>query len=371
MLASPHVAISHARCSIQCGRMGLFASLIGIGIAISFALCGISVATAQEKDDGKVSDLQPTQVVADIPDGYGVLFPLQWGGGSLLQLKGRLAIMGCMANNIWLYDDNRWYLYNQYDVPGDIAVVREFTMRYSAMIPPGSLWASCYDTCRLPGEREKECLSFDELRKRLNATDLRPPIGNLPCTDNFDPRVKEHVLPRLPIHPNTCIVRHPEYEGSTGLFVGNGTEPMLIVWGASPDAIKEPWRILHTEIHELCHANQDWHWAQQLRSDFTPFHSWNAYIFGQETDHAQEFNRLVGFVQTGGPGEFYLPPSSAYAKIYSSSPLELQAELCTLYLFKVMGQPSHYEPYIDVNALLSPGIREWLETYMILPQILE
>ena len=47
------------------------------------------------------SAIQPTQVIADIPQEYNEVFSLQWGGGSLYQLKQRLATMSCIVDTIW------------------------------------------------------------------------------------------------------------------------------------------------------------------------------------------------------------------------------------------------------------------------------
>ena len=107
--------------------------------------------------------LQPTEIRADIPEEYHVLFPLEWGGGSLLHLKGRLATMGCTANNIWLYDNDKWSIYNQYDLPSDTFFIQRFKQQYEQFIPAGSLWADCYNICDISDEG---CLSFRQLQEQ-------------------------------------------------------------------------------------------------------------------------------------------------------------------------------------------------------------
>lgn len=85
------------------------ATLAVITLAVLAALVLASAASADDGEQAAATPapLQPTQVVAKIPEGYNQLFPLQWGGGSLFQLKSRLATMGCIANTIWNYDDDQ------------------------------------------------------------------------------------------------------------------------------------------------------------------------------------------------------------------------------------------------------------------------
>ena len=95
----------------------------------------------------KAFAIQPTQVIADIPQEYNEVFSLQWGGGSLYQLKQRLATMSCIVDTIWVYDNNQWNPYNQYQVPSTLTPNINFKNNYSKFIPAGTLYASCYDIC--------------------------------------------------------------------------------------------------------------------------------------------------------------------------------------------------------------------------------
>ena len=85
------------------------ALLAAVGVSI-FLAGGISADEGNAEAEPAAA-LQPTEVAAEIPDGYGELFPLEWGGGSLLHLKGRLATMGCIADTIWVWDQNKWHPY--------------------------------------------------------------------------------------------------------------------------------------------------------------------------------------------------------------------------------------------------------------------
>ena len=71
------------------------ALLVAVGL-LAVSVAGVSADNGDEEAAvaAVATELRPTQVSADIPEGYETLFPLQWGGGSLPQLKGRLAEQG-------------------------------------------------------------------------------------------------------------------------------------------------------------------------------------------------------------------------------------------------------------------------------------
>ena len=101
-------------------------------------------------DDGYIEAgaarvLEPTELVAEIPAEYDTLFQIQWGGGNLFQLAGRLAAQGCAMNTLWVHDDDRWHPYNRYDVPRDAALIQEFIGRYERDLPAGTFYATCAD----------------------------------------------------------------------------------------------------------------------------------------------------------------------------------------------------------------------------------
>ena len=324
--------------------------------------------------------LEPTEVVAEIPEKYNTLFELQWGGGSLYQLKGRLATMGCMANTIWLYDNDKWNIYNQYNISHDNFIIQQFLNTYSEFIPAGTLWADCYDLCET---KEISCPSLEEMNKDDSHYSITSILNNFPCTDNFDPRVKQYVLSRLPHRSNTCIVRNviERYSISGIAFTGNIPHPFIVMY--KPDRFKNDEYLaaksLKTEIHEMCHITQGWQWAQGLSVLIENDRSFNI------SEYEKEFINLVGFTQTNS-GKWRLPVGSAYRRIYSFDPLELSAELCAMYLLDAMGEPSSYEfetysgggytrlPQrrdFNTSKYLTPEVVEWLETYMILPDVSE
>ena len=348
--------------------------------------------------------LEPTELVAEIPEEYNTLFELQWGGGSLHQLKGRLATMGCMANTIWLYDNDQWHPYNQYQIPSTFASNVEFQNQYAEFIPAGTLWSDCFRMCefKYSGDiQTKLCETFEFLRKHNLFNIFPDPINDTSfCTDDFDSLVKQKVLPRLPLHPDTCIVRqeNEKVQGYYSNFFNNipaypNSAPIVVVYAPNdyvspnlPSATQQrnKARLLGVEIHELCHINQEWHVAQALQPNNLLWAHSNDLWY--ETPAGKEFIALTGFTKNGA-GNWSLPYTSVYKDIYSINPLELSAEMCMSYIAESIGIENVYKYEFwrksggftlrptpvdfDTSKYLVPEMVEWLETYMILPQIME
>ena len=377
------------------------AGLVSMALAFlaALTLAGGALADGDEQEAAAPAALQQTQVVAEIPDGYNQLFPLQWGGGSLYQLKARLGTMGCLANTIWNYDGGEWHGYNQYHVPSTLNA--EWLSAYEEFVPAGSLYATCFDGCTFsyfdaPRPADVLCLSpaaWFELEGMRSSGYLHPIDESSTCTDDFDPRVKQGALPSMPLYPNTCIVRQ---EGPMGVQ-GNATNPFinwsgpfylgypsLIVVFQPPDdeqtAIDRKLLLhidrkllLHVELHELCHVNQSFHIAEQMQPDrLLSDGFWAAWIL---TEPGRTFVDLVGFARDAD-GDWSLPDDT-YRSVYGNDdPLELAAELCTVYFLRRMidqevvhggASSPYYNPVLP--TLLTSEIVEWIETWVALPEI--
>ena len=354
-------------------------------------------------DQPVAQDLQPTQVVAEIPEDYDTLFDLQWGGGSLLHFKGRLATMGCMVNNISYTDPetNIEYTHNQY-------TTRSNKLPNDHFISTGTLTADCYNVCEFGGER---CLSFDELRQQegnfrerfssIYVLDIEnfEIDETMPCAQEYHPTIQEHILPLLPIRPDACIVRKETISprGNVG-GVGGYTwyesvnaPPFFLLrdtsslWYRNTPEYND--LLLAKEIHELCHINQNYQQVQGLTADQS-FNEDN-HIWFKNSPQGKAFIDMIGFIDLGY-WQWELPNSNTYRDIYSKNPIELSAELCSMYLLDTIGATQRYEKYdkwitttrgngyfkplspipnFDVNTYLTPEIVEWLETYMILPDV--
>ena len=365
---------------------------------------GTFYATCADQPDAQ--SLQPTQIVAEIPEEYDTMFELQWGGGSLLHLKGRLATMGCIANNISFSDPttNIRHIYNQYNTRSTDPTNKQFIQTFEVYIPAGAMRADCYRICeftrtRPPSEwrwlyadiehNTQDCLSYEYLRER-NFYGARHSISETtPCSNDFDSRVIEYVFPVLPIHPDVCIARQ-QVSTRNGIsaqiaFTTLNSIPVVLIYDGPNiyrNTIERDTILLKSEIHELCHVNQVWQWIQSIHLDINkPVYYWRYYF--EDSPQAQEFMNLVEMTQFGNGWK--LPSDSVYRNIYGKNPAELSAELCAMYLLDRMGERSSYdyETYsggkfwevpirdFDTSKYLTPEVVEWLETYMILPQITE
>ena len=356
---------------------------------------GTFYATCADQPD--THNLQPTQIVAEIPEEYDTLFDLQWGGGSLLHLKGRLATMGCIANNISFSDPTTsiQHTYNQYNTRSTDPMNQQFTQTFERYVPAGAMQADCYNICEFKDER---CFSPEETREYYDNQDFSNyddtfDVRDRPCTDDFHPTVKEKILPILPIHPNTCIIRSKRGPGNNtaGFAIGDSINlpPAVVIFEGNH--YYRSWTnehndiLLHIEIHELCHVNQQWHWIQSLALDKPIDYSYNKAwrYFGNV--HGKEFTRIVEYDTVISNN---VPLDSPYRDIYGYRlRIELPAELCALHLLNKVGANSQYnyskwsryrDRFIripvrdfDTSPYLTPEIIEWLETYMILPDIEE
>ena len=336
-------------------------------------------ATAQEQ-------LQPTQVIADIPEQYNETFSLQWGGGSLYQLKQRLATMGCMVDTIFTYNNNQWNAYNQYQVPSTLNT--QFLNEYSQFIPAGTLHASCFDICEFdyyeaPKTTPLRCSTIEMIPEH-NLYDLfsYPIDSTNPCTTNFNPRIQASVLPVMPTYPDKCIIRQEINSSVSGggsiltpiVSASNVLYPyrpaIIVLYTPNVKSEASTINLLGTEIHELCHTNQHWHFVENLQPDIVrsvrslPMEQWST------TQAGKSFIDLVGFTKNA-QGQWTLPQNSPYTNIYGAGdPAELSAELCALYFLNKMGEPDIYsinQNNFDINRYLTPEIVQWLETYVALP----
>lgn len=375
-----------------------------LALLAALALAGVASADEGEQEAATVAALQPTQVVAEIPEGYNQLFPLQWGGGSLYQLKMRLATMGCIANTIWNYDGGQWHGYNQYNVPSTLNA--DWLAAYGEFVSAGNLYATCFDVCEFSyfdaPRPDRPCESLAELRARggLDGYHRYPIDGSTDCTDDFDERVKERVLPSMPLYPGVCIFRPSGATAAGGArspFTALGSAlarypyfpSYVVVYERTPPHPEPDFgerSVLHAEIHELCHTNQHYHVIEQMQPDRLiagPLQGFS--ITWRTTKPGRSFIGLVRFTQDTA-GDWSLPDAASDWWLADGlvdeymygifSPVELAAELCTLYFVDRMGERSTYEYLVeglvenfDLTQYLTDEIVEWIETWVALPEI--
>ena len=378
--------------------------------ALLCAVCAAAgFASAQEP-----SELPPGELRGAVSSEFDELFPFEWGGGPLYDLKRRLAARDCMLDLLWLRDaDGEWRGYSQYRVPPSLQT--EFTGQYETDIPAGMLYATCFNICTFQYETDSVAAYDPSCRTAAEALSDDQNDASSLCTPDFDPLVIEHVLPLLPRRGDLCIVRI-EYDLEAGsaddrynigvsaallgqyddmaFQIGPGTRyetypnrqpAILITSPRNPPAERTPGTAamkLHAEVHELCHAAQDWMFLQSInqhRRQARPQHEWwDASEAGREFAAALNFRRAPS-------GQWAPADAHIYRYTYGSDqPAELAAELCAVYLAERAGAPGAYsfvaydqqrraffwrlDPIeFDPDWILTPPVRRWLEKYMIRP----
>lgn len=462
-------------------RYRTYSTLFIISVVLVCVVAGSAVTHAQQIYQGSAT-IEPTRSV--IPKQYGVLFPVEWGGGSLYQLKADLATRGCIMGDVVVSTQDAWGYkhlerYNQYGIHSQSRLKQRFLERYEHFIPASTIQVSCYNVCefRFAGDYTSEagCFTVNELFEQISnlLQSIRAKVPNdvmyaqienfalsrtpfdleqgMQCRHDWHPVVQQQVFSILPLPENVCIIRgnlkaSPENNDIAGLFTVERTHILQFLQTAdtylnthsvetandlqnlfrnfftsprnafvSPNVqpyvyINErhnapsPVRLasnqqeiedllqLQTEIHELCHANQYWQFISSLEQDKrVTYNFFSSYASDFSADYwvstlksLDEFNAIVGFDENGN-----LPKGSVYNGIYGAhKPVELNAELCMLYILDAIGQHSYYkyglntqsvvyngfvrERFVltlnrnfDVNVYLTPQVREWIEKYML------
>ena len=363
--------------------------LATIGLAFFFILFAFPT-------NSHAQQLETTQINGTVPqDEYDTIFHIQWGGGSLYQLKARLATHGCMLDIVWVYDNEQWYPYSQYNVPHSLQ--QEFLTRYEDNIPAGTLYVTCYDLCtfkytesaldqmeeelrekleRLQSSTLRQCRTTEQLRAGYRDTN---PKKNAQCTQDWHQFTKNNVFPILPRLGKVCIYRLDVDYNSQGTYGPMNTfffrenvwyssylEPDIAVETNKNDIFsseqeKRDTR-LGTEIHEVCHNHQEWMAAQNIsRYSLLPeYHQQMQY----NNPAMQALIDIVGYTVEYNENRhfkysWHLPEDSIFNRIYSVNPRELGAELCSFYIFQ-----KHKHNNWDFSEFLTPEIVEWLETYI-------
>ena len=359
------------------------ALLAAVGMSI-FLAGGISADDEiAEAEAARV--LKPTQAIADIPQEYNELFEIQWGGGSLYHLKARLATMGCMLNTIWAYDNNRWFSYNQYNVPHSLN--QAFITQFKDTIPATTLYGDCYNICDFGYYKYNgggECLSYKEMHEnnlisvnpsnRIDITDT--------CSNDFDIHIKENVLSFLPLLPRTCVVRKESRSNIRGYVheLSKITyQPFLVLYRPNFQNNRQKDFALNNEIHELCHIQQQYFLVQQLKPHQSNILDGAWY----RSKAGRDLSAITQLQFNTNNGRWEMPQDSVYRDIYAHNIEELAAELCAMYITNKTGISSIYDYAIynnntnkfisipirntDLSKYLTPQVVEWLERYMVLP----
>ena len=133
------------------------------------------------------------------------------------------------------------------------------------------------------------------------------------------------------------------------------------------DTASNPDRGLYTQIHEICHASQSWEEIMTL-SRYEPGNVRPE--LGKVVPSVDALIEMLDYRAEPDPGNWHwphthkwtLPEESVFQDTYSDTPVELGAELCTMYVYEVLDPPFAY-PRGDIARYLTPEIRDWLKEY--------
>lgn len=358
----------------------------GIGLLVLAAALGVWAAFSESK--GKVEDPESTaQFSGDLPSVYDQLVPLHWSGGSFAQLRARLATQGCLVNSVAAHTESgdrsegSWYLYNQFEWPHSLNV--QFLDAFRDGIPSGQIWVSCYDICDFRPERDPSdpiCLSFEDWADAVVGGLGFAPGEDKQCGSTWHPFIIERLLPLLPVPPGICIAYPSQAEYSVHYPIGS-RRPITGFWRpmrsqavtilTSAD-VSSPDRGLYVQIHELCHASQSWEEIMTL-SRYDP--GLVKPELGTLVPSVHALIALLDYRAEPDPDNWHwphthkwtLPAESVFRDTYSDTPVELGAELCTMYVYEVL-DPPHAYPRGNIARYLTDEIREWLGEYVfVLP----
>ena len=378
-------------------------------LAALIAAAALALTTDRATADEPAVALLETQIAGDIESAKRQTTPLQWGGGSLYRLKMRLATKGCILDLVWAYDtpSRTWHFYNQYHIP--YSFNESFLKRFETFIPAGTIWVQCFDRCefsdhgsyanpdtgRAPSGK-KDCVSFWEFALWSDGTgNTRFQELEHRCTYDFHSILEEKLFPILPMIPGLCVIRS---EGGGGLYVGtsaqHGNEAFydssgfsnrnhfarwqyfinigvyqetLVNFSSHSPEIIEINGSLSIEVHEICHAFQDWNrWQAVTSFDISIEES-------QKSFYDDYFDEAIGFGYNE-EGYLALPEGHIYNDVYGGNLSGgLFAELCVLYAFEKMGLPNarysigYPDSRYTYDDYLTPKIRAVFDEWVFLP----
>lgn len=383
------------------------------------------------------------QIIGSVPTDYTTSATITWTGGSLYQLKTRLMTLGCTADVIEVYDQskNKWFKYTQYSAPHSSN--QEFHDNYPQDYIPASTIQipNCYDMCTFEYVSEALDKIMDEVANRLRAwiQEVAPSksdedideevdeliedivegyrtrhrcrttesvisehptwstIEGLECNQDWDPRIIEHVFPIMPTMQDFCIIR--AIGGSSNIFHGGNYSGMASAVEYGIDDVPIGWfpnskpytsiyrekseRTFFTELHEICHSQQDWYVAQLMSQHDVDIEdkgdAWDNTPAGKALIELTDYQYINSLEEIADDEDYWDVPSdwsfprwlltydSPYREIYKErseykQPLEVAAEFCAMKLyFGITGRENTHKGYTPETLELA---NDWLNEYV-------
>ncbi len=186
------------------------------------------------------------------------------------------------------------------------------------------------------------------------------------CTQDWL-EVTKDILDKVNVPDDLCI-EVVSQDSAVGKFILNqGINGFYVIEDNVVAVIGDIGLItLHAEIHEVCHAQQDWYSTQYYGVD----DSLDGWI---DTEMGKEFINVINIsnVETEETHSWFLPGDSLLVGMYDdNSPIELAAEVCSIALLVEEGIYENKYGYSKeyMEQLLSIGddvnLREWYNKWI-------
>ena len=324
---------------------------------------------------------------------------IQYGGGSFYQLVSRLSTQGCNVHTLSIYNQEKKQTYT-YSFENTNEQNQEFTNNYKQHIPKDTnITITCVDNCTIiygldlaEDPRERQRIQDIEKCRDIGATQIdrlsEHLISHSPCGDNWSEKGQEFFT-FVPSFQDICkidaLVR--EFTSPGGLMTSiliyhkamyqAYVPTVYVAQHKDPQHALDDTTLLKIELHELCHAYQNWYIFKEyvdydyLRDNMGIDEQILTLSLWHETPMAQEFNDIVGFKQNTDGGWYITDSGSVFntQRIYGyTEPVELSAELCAYYLLeKIQPNNNEYSQY-SKSPYITPEIEQWIEKYIVLPE---
>jgi hypothetical protein len=311
---------------------------------------------------------------------------VQYGGGSFYQLISRLSIEGCETINLKIDD-------LEYDFRHPNQQNQAFKDRYTENIEQNTrISIQCIDNCEVvyAGSNVSDWRNLVTLFEGCIDFEYSPEViaSHTDCKTDWSSDVQK-ALRRIPVLQDICKVEAVSKRERGGYVIANifflhenivaqtHKSTITLVGGSKNTDFENDWWSF-TKIHEICHVHQNWYTLKQHIDDdhlnnnkvsWAERRARNIHDVWYETDMAQEFIQLTEFEDLGeGQWRFDNNTIKARTSHTASSPVELSADVCALYLLKHTNiENKQYEGFTKPPHL-TPELEQWVEKYIVLPE---
>ncbi len=324
---------------------------------------------------------------------------IQYGGGSLYHLVGRLSTQGCNVHTLEIEDKETQRVY-EYSFQDTNEQNQAFTNKYKEYIPNNTtIGIFCIDNCYViygldlvEGERDQQrtrnidkCKSHEDTVESYELDNL---VSHSTCGDHWSDGVQQFFA-LVPVFQDLCkvdaVVKRIEVLGAMlhhlmidgYVMYQTHTPTLYVVQHEDPMQEVPAIETIATEVHELCHAHQQWYTFKEyvdhnyLSNNIDTGRPISIDSLWIQTPMARVFNGIVGF-KKNQHGDWSIADTKnifniSFSSYLNTNPQELSAEMCTFYLLQQIQPGSEYEQFAH-PPYITEELKRWIETYIVLPE---